>query len=75
MGGRRDRDPPRDGASTQNRIDGGALAAGKRCDSGMAVDGRGEAMAMADGRGARSMVRALTVVKLLLICFGFDFKW
>ena len=60
-------------ASTQGQstIDGGALAADGRCDGGMAADGRGEAMAMADGRGARRMARALTIMKLLLICFGF----
>jgi hypothetical protein len=53
--------PPRDGASTQSSgsqrtIDGGALAAGKRCD-GCTATGRGDG----DGDGGRRRIaRALT---------------
>ena len=62
--------PPRRGSTHSARrrtIDGGALAAGKRCD-GCTATGRGGAMA--GGAGGRSTARVLTVVvKLLLDLF------
>jgi hypothetical protein len=61
VSGRRDRDPPRDGLSTQ---DGGALVADGRC-GGMGVD-EAAGGAMAVWRGEGGTVRVLTVV-----CFGF----
>ena len=61
---RRDRDPPRDCASTQNRIDGGALAAHWQCDGGVAAD-EAAGGAMADGRLRGGTAVVLTVVKLL----------
>ena len=70
---RRDRDPPRDGASTQNRIDGGALAAHWQCDGGVAADeAAGGAMAGGRLRGGTAVV----VLTYRIEVVGFvDFKW